>query len=253
MKKRILLWSVCALICILYAINLKGLNTGTGFYLVWLALGVGFSFMGIAAKLELWGKLPLFVRRTVTILIAIGLSVFFITEGFVLSGFFEKGKENLSYIIVLGAQVYEDGPSPVLRYRLDKAVDYLTVNPDTMCIVSGGQGENEPFSEAKGMSDYLMKKGIEKDRIIMEDQSGNTISNIENSMQYIDCTRDRVGIVTNHFHVFRATGIAKKQGIEQVYGIPAGTTLLYLPNNMLREFFGVWKDTIFGNMVWFWH
>jgi uncharacterized SAM-binding protein YcdF (DUF218 family) len=47
-----------------------------------------------------------------------------------------------------------------------------------------------------------------------------------------------VGIVTNNFHVFRAVQTAKREGLENVCGIAADTTKLYLPNNMLREFFG---------------
>lgn len=250
MKKRMFFWGLCAILSILYAINLKSLNTGTNFYLVWLALGFAFLFFGLAAKLELWKKLPKILRRIITILIVFGVAVFLITEGFVLSGFGAKGKSDLDYIIVLGAQVYENGPSPVLKYRLDTAVDYLKENPDTVCIVSGGQGKNEPFPEAKGMADYLMEQGIDEKRIIQEDQSKNTIANIRNSMQYIDSTNDTVGIVTNNFHVFRAAGIAKKQGIAQVCGISAKTNVLYVPNNMFREFFGVWKDTLFGNMKW---
>ena len=250
MKKRMFLWGLCAILSILYAINLKSLNTGTNFYLVWLALGFVFLFFGFSSKIELWKKLPKIIRRILTILAVLGLSVFLITEGFVLSGFGAKGKSDLDYIIVLGAQVYENGPSPVLKYRLDTAVDYLKENPGTVCIVSGGQGKNEPFSEAAGMTDYLIKNGIDEKRIIQEDQSKNTIANIRNSMQYIDSTNDTIGIVTNNFHVFRATGIAKKQGIAQVCGISAKTNILYVPNNMLREFFGVWKDTLFGNMKW---
>ena len=62
-----------------------------------------------------------------------------------------EGKPGLDYIIVLGAQIYERGPSAVLRFRLDKAVEYLNENPQTKCIVSGGKGSNEPCSEAEGM------------------------------------------------------------------------------------------------------
>lgn len=250
MKKRAFLWLVCAILSILYAISVKCLNTGTNFYLVWLALGLVFLFLCFAAKAGLWKKLPKIARRIVTMMFIIGLTVFLITEGFVLSGFGAKGKPDLDYIIVLGAQVYENGPSPVLKYRLDTAADYLKENPDTVCIVSGGQGKNEPFSEAQGMSDYLIKQGIAAERIILEDQSKNTIANITNSMEYIDCANDTVGIVTNNFHVFRATGIAKKQGIAHVCGMSARTNILYIPNNMFREFFGVWKDTVFGNMKW---
>ncbi len=47
------------------------------------------------------------------------------------------GPDNLDYIIVLGAQVYKNGPSPVLKFRLDKAYEYLLQNakPDALSPV----------------------------------------------------------------------------------------------------------------------
>ena len=69
-------------------------------------------------------------------------------------------------------------------------------------------------------------------------------------MQFLDAANDSVGIVSNNFHVFRAVGIAKKQGIVHAEGVAADTHWFYLPNNMFREFFGVVKDTLKGNMVW---
>lgn len=249
MKKEFL-WGICAILSVAYAIDLKLLNTGTNFYLVWLALGMFFLFLMVAARRGLWRKLPRVVRSIFMTMLIIGLAVFLITEGFIVSRFGAKGKTDLDYVIVLGAQVYENGPSPVLKYRLDTAVAYLNENPNTICIVSGGKGVNEPFSEAEGMLDYLVKAGISSERIYLENQSKNTIANIKNSMGYLDAQKSRVGIITNNFHVFRATGIAKKQGIKNVTGIAAKTNIRYLPNNMFREFFGVWKDTVFGNMRW---
>ena len=49
------------------------------------------------------------------------------------------------------------------------------------------------------------------------------------------------GLVTNDFHMFRALQIAEKQGLTDACGIAAGSTPLYLPNNMLREFFAEMK------------
>lgn len=98
--------------------------------------------------------------------------------------------------------------SPVLKYRLDKAVEYLNENPDTVCIVSGGQGSNEPWSEAEGMARYLQEKGIDTARILTEDQSQTTGQNITNSKKLMK-EGASVGIVTNNFHVFRALQIAK--------------------------------------------
>ena len=91
---------------------------------------------------------------------AVAIVVFVTLCGMIAGDFSAKGNQNLDYIIVLGAQVREDGPSAVPKYRLDAAIDYLNENPNTVCIVSGGQGANEPFSEAKGMAEYLLDKGI---------------------------------------------------------------------------------------------
>ena len=148
---------------------------------------------------------------------------------------------------MLGAQLKTTGPSRVLQYRLDTAYEYLTAHPDTKVIVSGGQGSNEPASEAQGMCDYLVKRGIEPDRIILEDRSVNTEQNIRFSKDFLQADTDKVGIVSNNFHVFRAVKLAKAAGYRNVVGIAAPATAFYLPNNMLREFFGVVKDFLMGH------
>ena len=163
-------------------------------------------------------------------------SSFITVESFIISGFFSDYAFNLDYIIVLGAQVYPEGPSAILKYRLDEAAKYLKQNLNTKCIVSGGQGHNEPFAEAIGMKKYLEDEGIEEKRIIMEPDSKNTNQNITNSMKYIEPGKS-VGIVTNNFHMFRALQTAKKQGLSKPRAIVAGMDNLYLPNNMLREYF----------------
>lgn len=168
--------------------------------------------------------------------------------GMIAREFSAKGNQNLDYIIVLGAQVRENRPSVVLKYRLDAAIDYLNKNPDTVCIVSGGQGGNEPFSEAKVMAEYLLDKGIEENRILIEDKSTNTVENIKNSKRLLEEPYNGVGIVTNNFHMFRAVQIAKKQGLEGICGIAADSNVLYLPNNILRECMGILKDWLMRNI-----
>ena len=90
------------------------------------------------------------------------------------------------------------------------------------------------------MADYLKKNGISEKRIILETKSLTTEQNISNSMELMEKDAS-VGIVTNNFHMFRAIQIAKKQGLKKVCGIAAESTRLYLPNNMLREFFAMVK------------
>ena len=135
----------------------------------------------------------------------------------------------------------------VLKYRLDQAYDYLKDNEATICIVSGGQGSNEPCTEAEAMERYLEDRGITSSRIIREDRSRNTLENLRFSKELIK-EGASVGIVTNNFHMFRGVAIAKKQGYTDVCGIPASSNPIYLPNNMLREFFGVIKDKLRGNI-----
>ena len=82
----------------------------------------------------------------------------------------------------------------------------------------------------------------------MEDKSTSTFENLTFSANYLNIETDSVAIVSNNFHVFRATKLAKKAGYQKVYGIAARGEIYHTPNNMLREFFGVVKDTLVGNM-----
>jgi uncharacterized SAM-binding protein YcdF (DUF218 family) len=223
---------------------------GTGFYFIWLA-AAGFSFILywlFGREKSFWGFLPGWVRTTLIVLAAIGLLVFVFVEGCIVSRFWDQAPADLDYIIVLGAQMKESGPSRALQMRLDRAYDYLTANERTKAVLSGGQGPDEPVSEAQGMRDYLVSRGIKEDRLILEEKSTSTWENLTFSSRYVEAGTDTVGIVTNNFHIFRAKKIAEKAGYQNIYGIAAkGEAALQL-NNMIREFFGVVKDFLVGNL-----
>lgn len=240
-KKRLAwLWLIPAACCLLYGIRILSIRSGTRFYLVWFALALAFAGVFVLAKKSLWQRAPRALRRAVTVVIAAGLAAFVLVEGLIMTDFFDKAEDGLDYLIVLGAQVRENGPSYVLKQRLNAALDYLKRNPETKCIVSGGQGANEPFPEADGMADYLIANGIDPERIIREGASASTEENIRNSMAFMEPGAS-AGIVTNNFHVYRALRTAERCGLTNVCGHAGRTTALYLPNNMLREFFGVMK------------
>lgn len=222
---------------------------GTNFYFIWLILGVAVMTFAILLKRGFFiTHFPLWIRRTFVILLCMGVMIFGIVEGFIISGFSMKGQPGADYVIVLGAQMKADGPSKALQYRLDEAIRYLNENPSSKVIVSGGQGSDEHISEAQGMYEYLVEKGIEKDRIIKEDKSVNTTQNLTFSAEYLDKEKDSVAVVTNNFHAFRAVKIAEKAGYQNVCGIAAKGEPFLQINNMMREFFGVMKDFLFGNM-----
>lgn len=248
MKKEILC-VLCSLFCFGYCFLIYSIKSGTRFYMIW-GLG-GCFFLGLTFFLHfhMWAKLPSGLQKIIVAVIAAGILLFVIVEGCIISSYRAKGDANLDYIIVLGAQVKEKGPSAALKFRLDTAYDYLVENENTICIVSGGQGANEPCSEAQGMHDYLVGKGIPEERIIMEDKSTDTSENIAFSSRFLDMENDSVGIVTNNFHVFRGVHLAKHFGIKNVCGIAAPSNIYFQLNNMVREFFGIMKDLVYGNLV----
>lgn len=243
-----ILWSILAVLCILYGITVFMAGSGTGFFVVWLAGGAAFFLMAFFAKISLWSSLPFAAKAALLIFLALCLAVFVFIEIRIIGAFTQPPAEDLDCLIVLGAQVRDDGPSITLSYRLDTAAAYLKDHPETRCIVSGGQGYNEPAPEAAVMRDYLTAKGIDGSRIVVEDRSSNTNENIEFSKAFFDPENERVGIVTNNFHIYRACAIAKKAGTAHVAAVPAPSIPLYLPNNLVREFLGVLKDISVGNM-----
>lgn len=149
-------------------------------------------------------------------------------------------------LVVLGGRVYGTSPSLMLRERLEAAYDYLEDHPDVDCVVSGGQGENEDISEAQCMFDYLVDKGIDNHRIYKEDRSTSTRENLLFSKEIIEKNNlpDRITIVTNEFHQYRAYLIARNLGLE-TYAISGKTALWLFPTYYTRELFGLIYQFVF--------
>ena len=248
MSTSVILFTIIGILCILYGIMVLMIRSGTTFFVVWFALGAFFLLLGFLVHNHLLEKLPKILRTLLLIAICAGILILAVCEGFVLRGFGSRAPAGLDYLIVLGAQVREDGPSAVLKYRLDAAAQYLQENNSTICIVTGGKGAAEPFPEGQGMKDYLVKAGIPEDRIIVEDRALNTVQNIQYSMALMSSPNAPTAIVTNNFHVTRGLALARGQGLTDVYAIAAPSDPLFLPNNMLREFFGLTKDFLLGNL-----
>lgn len=243
-----LVFGILGILCILYCIAIGFAGFGTKFFFIWGAIGtVCLLLCAALANREFADALPGWLKWLATGIFCLGLLIFVIVEIMIISRFNAEAKPGADYCIILGAQWKANGPSEVLRRRLDKAVEYLNANPDTIAIVSGGQGSNEVISEAAGMQQYLLNAGVDEERILLEDRSTNTCENLAFSSELIDKEKSRVVIVTNNFHVFRALKIAQKQGYH-AEGLAADSVVWMLPNNLLREFIGVLKDVAVGNM-----
>lgn len=189
-------------------------------------------------------KIGKIIFRTVTVLFVAAMLFVGVELGAMVYGACRTPDEN-STLVVLGCQVNGTTPSKMLRIRLQTAYDYLVENPDTKCIVSGGQGSNERISEAQCMYNWLTEKGISADRIYIEDKSTNTDENIEFSKQIIEKENlnKNLAIVTDGFHEFRASIIAAKHGCSS--GAVSAPTPFYLAANFTtRELFALAAEII---------
>lgn len=227
----------------------------------WIILSALFLLLGYLHRLTLYHKIPAFMKRVLKICFCACLIFFLFVESCIVWGISRDTGENLDYILVLGAGLNGDKPSAVLEMRLEKARLYLQEHPQTVVIVSGGQGPTEPVSEAESMKNWLVEKGIPDSRIIMEDKSTTTAENIRYSFTLMDMEASvqkplNIGIATSNFHVFRSLCIARHIGKEsfpsghcyRIYGLPASFPPLLLPHYMVREFFTICVDALLGNL-----
>ena len=125
----------------------------------------------------------------------------------VLTGARDEVKGDPQLMVILGCQVKPWGPSILLQDRLDTALAYLEEHPGMTVVVSGGQGPDEPESEAKCMADYLTEHGVAGEQILLEDQSHNTDQNLRYTINLLaekgyDTTGD-ILVVSNGFHLTR--------------------------------------------------
>ena len=154
-------------------------------------------------------------------------------------------------IIVLGAGVNGETPSLTLQTRIRAAAEYMALHPDVPVVFSGGQGPGEDITEAEAMSRALWSNSEEwNQRYILEERSTSTVENLAFSKALlqergIDTDTAVIGVVTNDFHIFRATLIAEREGMT-VVGFPAELPWWWLTTNYyVREAFALGKTLLF--------
>lgn len=191
--------------------------------------------------------------RVLLVLVAAGVLCFAALFGAVIYGSYDHIQGEPQVMVILGCQVKNDGPSQLLRDRLDEALNYLDDHPDLTVVVSGGQGPDEPSTEARAMADYLMEEGVEEDQILLEDQSHNTVQNFRYTAQLLeeqgyDLENTQVLVVSNGFHLTRARMLAERTGFEEVSTLAAPSS--HLPSRLkmyVREPLALAKSFLFDH------
>lgn len=215
---------------------------------------IGSTFLALTVVRIIRGK-PIINQKQskkVVYLLLLLVCLFFIgTEAVIISDPLlhdAANEERVSTIVVLGCGLTPSGvPSLALDMRLRAAYDYYRENPGTKLIVSGGQGWNEPISEAEAMRRWLAGRDVPAADIIVEDKSTSTMENFQYSaiiLEELGLLGQPIAFATNDFHVFRSRFLAKRNGLE-AYALSAPTPTVIWLNVHMREFFALYKSLVF--------
>lgn len=140
-------------------------------------------------------------------------------------------------LLILGCRVKGDTPEKTLTMRINKAAEYLRENENVIAIACGGIVHNDQSkSEAQAIYEGLTAKGVDGDRIILEDKSTTTRENFINAMKLMEDISQKasVAILSSDFHLLRANIIAKKCGLKATT-VASGSPKELKIKNYLRE------------------
>ena len=125
--------------------------------------------------------------------------------------------EDIDCIIILGAGIWGDKPSPMLEDRLLQGIELYNNNVSTKIIMSGDHGREE-YDEVNIMKEFAIKKGVPSENIFMDHAGFSTYESIYRAKEIFEA--DKIVIVTQKYHLYRALHIANSLGIE-AYGVGA--------------------------------
>ena len=124
---------------------------------------------------------------------------------------------DIDCIIILGAGIWGDKPSPMLEDRLLEGIKLYQNNVSNKIIMSGDHGRKE-YNEVKIMKDYAIEKGIPSENIFMDHAGFSSYESIYRAKEIFGA--NKIVIVTQKYHLYRALYIANQLGIE-AYGVGA--------------------------------
>lgn len=140
-----------------------------------------------------------------------------------------KDLTDVDCILVLGAGVYGNKPRPMLEDRILTGIELYNNGVAKKIIMSGDHGQ-EDYDEVNVMKSYAVDEGINSSDIFMDHAGFSTYDSIYRLKEIFEV--DKVVIVTQEYHLYRALYIAKELEIE-AYGVSAN--LRDYPGQFKRE------------------
>lgn len=126
-----------------------------------------------------------------------------------------KKLTDVDCIIILGAGIWDNKPSPMLEDRLLEGIKLYKNNVSDKIIMSGDHGREE-YDEVNTMKNYAIENGVLSEDIFMDHAGFSTYESIYRAKEIFKAKK--IVIVTQKYHLYRALYIANKLGIE-AYGV----------------------------------
>jgi uncharacterized SAM-binding protein YcdF (DUF218 family) len=131
-------------------------------------------------------------------------------------------------IVVLGAAQYQGHPSPVLRARLDHALDLYHSHVAGYLVFTGGLGNGDTISEAEVSRRYARRAGVPDDRILLERAGVSSDQSLRSVAQLLRGHHLRSAVlVSDPFHMLRLRLLASALGI-RAYSSPTRSSPIRL-------------------------
>lgn len=205
-------------------------------------------FMLAALPVALAARAPAWLADVIMLANAEALWFCFTLVGFLLYSWLYRRlprRRTYDYIVIHGAGLVGDQPSPLLAGRIDKGLElWARQGKKGIFVPSGGQGADEVVSEAAAMTSYLLAHGVSEQQILPESRSTTTLENLRFSKELMDeharGQAYRCVVVTSDFHVFRCAEYAHTLDMA-ADGVGSKTAGWYWPQAALREFAAITK------------
>jgi len=153
------------------------------------------------------------VRRILTIVVGTVFALWVISAAAVLTWSSRDEAQPAHAIVVLGAAQYAGRPSPVLRARLDHALDLWNRHLGKLLILTGGTGTGDTTSEAAVGRTYAMKHGVPDTVILMETQGRTTSESMRAVAGMLEARGLQTAVlVSDPFHMLRLRILARRFG-----------------------------------------
>ena len=185
--------------------------------------------------------------RLLLLAIAVVLAFLAITAAHIVASASQQEVPHADAIVVFGAAEYSGRPSPVLKARLDHALDLFHRGVAPVVITTGGAASDPKFTEGGVGKDYLMRHGVPERSLIAETQGRDTSESAVRVgvIMHANSLRSCVA-VSDAYHVFRIRKLLEHEGIGPVYTAPRPDSR---PRNVFQRMFAVLREAT-SYMLW---